>query len=221
MTNKIITIDGQAGVGKGAIAKRIAEYLNYMYVDSGAFYRALTYLVINKNISLEEEDKIITLASKMNLKIIDGQYYLDDINITNELRTNKVSELSAHIACIPEVRKIINTSIRVLVNSNNAIVDGRDAGSYIFPNALKKFYLIADLDTRAQRRHKQNQEIFNNSAENIEQTIEKIKKRDKIESQIKVKTNIDDKNIILIDTTTKNILEVEKEIIKIIEGEEL
>lgn len=219
MNNTIIAIDGPAGVGKGTIAKRVAKHFNFIYIDSGSYYRALTYLVLENNINLNDIAKITKLALDMKIEFKDDLIYLNDKDVTKIIRENKINEYVSDIACIKEVRIIINNKIREYAKGNNIVIDGRDATTTIYPNANVKIYLDADITIRAQRRYEQNKELFNNLDENYDTIVDSIQKRDKIIMQKVDGALVITKDTYVIDTGNKTIDEVENEIIKKVEGE--
>jgi len=134
----IITIDGPAGSGKSTIAKRLATSLDFFYINSGLFYRTIAY----NTVGISDENKIIQIASNSNL---------DNIN-ESILRTDIVSLQASKIAAIKQVRAIVTKQQRKLATSQDVILEGRDAGTVVFPNADFKFFLTASLEERAKRR---------------------------------------------------------------------
>lgn len=168
MANIIIAIDGPAATGKGTIARRLAQFYGAEYIDTGIFYRCAAYLVDKLNISLDEEEKIIEITKNMNIIIKRFDVYLDDVLVTDEIRSNNVNAIVSQVSAIKEVRLIVNEHIRDFAFNKNCVVDGRDITTVVFPNAKFKFYLDCDVDERARRRFNQNQEM------GIECTFESI-----------------------------------------------
>jgi len=177
----IIAIDGQASTGKSTQAKKLAENLKYDYRDSGAYYRAITLYLLDNNIKFDFNitDKIL---HKINIKQTyeEGQFriYLNDYDVTNKIRGHKVSLNVSNYAKKPEIRKFVFNQLRKSSESNSLVVDGRDIGTVVFPNADFKFFLVAKPKIRAERRHKQ----INDDSVKVDIIEEEIKQRDKTDS---------------------------------------
>ena len=209
----IIAIDGPAGSGKSTIAKLIAEDLGLVYLDTGAMYRLVTLKALNNGI-LGNLDKIIKMLDKLRIDIKENGFYLDDTNVSEEIRKPVVSENVSDIAAIREVREKMVDLQRKFSESKNVILDGRDIGTVVFPNADVKIFLIADAKERANRRYKELLEKGENVK--IEEIYENILKRDKIDSTRKESPLKKANDAIEVDTTSKNIEEVKNEILYII-----
>ena len=209
----IIAIDGPAGSGKSTIAKLIAEDLGLVYLDTGAMYRLVTLKALNDGI-LGNLDKIIKMLDDLRIDIKKNGFYLDDTNVSEEIRKPVVSENVSDIAAIREVREKMVDLQRKFSESKNVILDGRDIGTVVFPNADVKIFLIADAKERANRRYKE----LVSKGENvkIEEIYENILKRDKIDSTRKESPIKKANDAIEVDTTSKNIEEVKNEILYII-----
>ncbi len=181
MDTVIIAIDGQASTGKSTQAKKLAENLKYDYRDSGAYYRAITLYFLDNNIKfdLNITDKIL---HKINIKQTyeEGQFriYLNDYDVTDKIRGHKVSLNVSNYAKKPEIRKFVFNQLRKSSESNSLVVDGRDIGTVVFPNADFKFFLVAKPKIRAERRHKQ----INDDSVKVDIIEEEIKQRDKTDS---------------------------------------
>ena len=181
MDTVIIAIDGQASTGKSTQAKKLAENLKYDYRDSGAYYRAITLYLLDNNINfdLTITDKI---PDKINIKQTyeEGQFriYLNDYDVTDKIRGHKVSLNVSNYAKKPEIRKFVFNQLRKSSESNSLVVDGRDIGTVVFPNADFKFFLVGKPKIRAERRHKQ----INDDSVKVDIIEEEIKQRDKTDS---------------------------------------
>ena len=181
MDTVIIAIDGQASTGKSTQAKKLAENLKYSYRDSGAYYRAITLYLLDNNIKfdLNITDKIL---DKINIKQTyeEGQFriYLNDYDVTDKIRGHKVSLNVSNYAKKPEIRKFVFNQLRKSSESNSLVVDGRDIGTVVFPNADFKFFLVGKPKIRAERRHKQ----INDDSVKVDIIEEEIKQRDKTDS---------------------------------------
>ena len=209
----IIAIDGPAGSGKSTIAKLIADDLGLVYLDTGAMYRLVTLKALNDGI-LGNLDKIIKMLDNLNIDIKENGFYLDDIDVSEEIRKPVVSENVSDIAAIREVREKMVDLQRKFSESKNVILDGRDIGTVVFPNADVKIFLIADAKERANRRYKEL--IAKGENVKIEEIYENILKRDKIDSTRKESPLKKANDAIEVDTTSKNIEEVKNEILYII-----
>ena len=209
----IIAIDGPAGSGKSTIAKLIAEDLGLVYLDTGAMYRLVTLKALNDGI-LGNLDKIIKMLDNLNIDIKENGFYLDDIDVSEEIRKPVISENVSDIAAIREVREKMVDLQRKFSESKNVILDGRDIGTVVFPNADVKIFLIADAKERANRRYKELVSKVENVK--IEEIYENILKRDKIDSTRKESPLKKADDAIEVDTTSKNIEEVKNEILNIV-----
>ena len=211
--NKIIAIDGTAGSGKGTIAKHIAKKIGYFYLDTGAFYRAVSYLIIKNNISLGDIDTITNLVRNLNIEFKDYMVLVNGEDVTNEIRSKDVNAIVSIVADILEVRLLINDKIRKYIGNKDYVVDGRDVGTVIFPNADFKFYLDASVDTRARRRFNQLTNMGNDA--NFEKILENIQVRDKIDKTREFGALIMADDAILIDTTNDEIEDTLRKMIEI------
>ena len=209
----IIAIDGPAGSGKSTIAKLIAEDLGLVYLDTGAMYRLVTLKALNDGI-LGNLDKIIKMLDDLRIDIKKNGFYLDDTNVSEEIRKPVVSENVSDIAAIREVREKMVDLQRKFSESKNVILDGRDIGTVVFPNADVKIFLIADAKERANRRYREL--VAKGENVKIEEIYENILKRDKIDSTRNESPLKKADDAIEVDTTSKSIEEVKNEILYII-----
>lgn len=153
MTNvAVITIDGPAASGKGTIAQRVAKVLGFHYLDSGALYRIVTYLALQKGLSVEQEDEIVQVAREMKPEFIDGKIFVDSVDITQAIRTEEVSRATSCVAAISGVRQALLDVQKSYAKAPGIVADGRDMGTKIFPRALLKIFLTASVDVRTERR---------------------------------------------------------------------
>ena len=157
-----VAIDGPAGAGKSTVAKRVAKELGFIYVDTGAMYRAMAVYFLKQGLKPEEADKIAEFAKGANVSIAyeDGvqQVYLNGENVTSLLRTEEVGNMASVSSAIKEVRAQIFDLQRELARTKDVVMDGRDIGTNILPNADVKVYLTASVETRANRRYLELQE---------------------------------------------------------------
>lgn len=208
---KIITIDGPSGAGKSTVAKLIADKLGFKYLDTGAMYRAVTLYMIENQVDIKNEEEVINALNKLNIGF-DSNYriYLDSQDITEDIRKEKVVKFVSEVSAISSVRRKMVDLQRDIAKEYNYILDGRDAGSVVFPNADYKFYLEASLEERAKRRYKE--ELLKEVDISFEEVRESIKKRDKYDSNRKDSPLVVPENAIMIDTTNMTIDEVAEEI---------
>ena len=143
MKNLVIAVDGPAGAGKSTIAKLIAEKLNINYIDTGAMYRAITYKCLQNNIDINNEEEVIKIAKDCEIDFKDNNIYLNGEILKDEIRTMEVSNNVSNVAKIKEVRYLMVDVQRNIGKVSSVILDGRDIGSYVFPNADYKFFLVA------------------------------------------------------------------------------
>ena len=206
MSNLVIAVDGPAGAGKSTIAKLIADELNINYIDTGAMYRAVTYKCLQNNIDINNEEEVINIAKECDIDFKDNNIYLNGNILKDEIRTMEVSNNVSNVAKIKEVRYLMVDIQRNIGKMSSVILDGRDIGSYVFPNADYKFFLVATPEERGNRRYK---ELINKGYDvNLEEIIKDIIKRDEIDSNREFAPLVKAEDAIEIDTTGKNIDEV-------------
>ncbi|MCC0637441.1 MULTISPECIES: (d)CMP kinase [unclassified Clostridioides] len=211
MSNLIIAVDGPAGAGKSTIAKIVSEKLNINYIDTGAMYRAVTYKCLKNNIDVNNEKEVIKIAKNSDIDFENNNIYLDQKIINNEIRTIEVSNNVSNVAKIKEVRKLMVEVQRKIGTKSSVILDGRDIGSYVFPNADYKFFLVATPEERGSRRYK---ELCNKGYNTtLKEVIEDIVKRDEIDSNREFAPLVKAEDALEIDTTGKTIDQVVQEVV--------
>jgi len=211
---KVVAIDGPAGAGKSTIAKLLADKICYTYIDSGAMYRALTLAVLNSNINLEDRNSIIEISQNVNINFQDNSIYLNNTLVDKQIREERINKTVSTIAAIPEVRKNIVKIQRKIAKDKNAVMDGRDVGTVIFPDAFIKFFIIASLEERAMRRYS---ELTNTGhVVDLQDIRSQIEERDYIDTNRKISPLIKADDAILIDTSGKSIDQVLIEVINYI-----
>ena len=181
MNKVIIAIDGQASTGKSTQAKKIADNLGFNYRDSGAYYRAITLYLLNNNIkhNLKISQEILNqIIIKQDYNEGQLRIFLNDDDVTNKIRGHKVSLSVSNYAKKSEIRKFVFDQLRKSAELNSLVVDGRDIGTVVFPDADFKFFLIAEPRIRAERRHKQ----IDDDSVKVDIIEEEIKVRDKTDS---------------------------------------
>lgn len=215
---KVVAIDGPAGSGKGTVAKLVANKCNLVYIDTGAMYRAIAYLTLRNNINITEEDKIVELAKNSKIEFINDKIYLNDEDVSKEIRTMEVTRIVSPISSIVPLREILVDMQRKMGENakiSGVIMEGRDITTVVFPNATYKIYLDADVEERARRRFKENQEKGIQAS--YEEILDNIKKRDYNDMHKKVGSLMRTEDQIYIDSTNLKIDEVVDKIIEIVE----
>jgi CMP/dCMP kinase len=197
----IVVIDGPAGSGKSSTAKAVAKACGLHYLDSGAFYRAITLIYIEnefkKNTFFEslKQANISFAFENNNFTVV-----LNGTDVTQQIRESKVSEHVSEVAAIPEAREFVNAYLRDFVKSGNFIADGRDLGTIVFPDARHKFFLVADLEQRAQRRMKEMLE--DGQRANFDDVLNNLTQRDKKDTNREEAPLVKADDAIVIDTTS-------------------
>lgn len=215
----IVAIDGPAGTGKGTIAKLVSEKFGLLNVDTGAMFRCVTLAMLQQNITLEEEDKIQALLNEIqiDLKEEDGELvvFLNGENVTNQIRTSEVNGFISSVSSLKIVRSKLLDLQRKLAIGQNVVMEGRDIGTTVFPNANVKIYLDASSEERARRRVRQNEE--KGICMSYEQVLESVKKRDQLDSTRELSPLKKADDAIYIDGTDMSIEECANMVYKIIE----
>lgn len=205
----IIAIDGPAGSGKSTIAKELAKKLGILYVDSGAMFRAITYSLIQNSIELTNAavlEHLHTISITLEIQNGSQETFLNGTNVSVEIRTKEVTSLVSLVSALPSVREWILVQQRIFAENNDLIMDGRDIGTVVFPNATYKFFLTASLEERAKRRTvEMNQKGLEVQMEMIQQEIEK---RDALDSSRSLAPLQKASDAMEIDTTSLSIEEV-------------
>ena len=160
--NYVIAIDGEAGTGKSTLAKNIAKKYNIVYMDTGAMYRCVTLDMINNNVALDEIEKITELLDNIKLEVSsengEDKFYLNGEDVTKKIREKQVNDLVSQVSHIQIVRDRMVDLQRKLAQGKKIVMEGRDIGTNVFPDAQVKIYLTATAQERAKRRYNQNQE---------------------------------------------------------------
>ncbi len=216
----VIAIDGPAGSGKGTLAASLSKKYNLINIDTGATYRCVALKALRNNITLEESNKIIDISKNIDIKLTeDGKVYLDGEDVTEEIRSKEVTEIVSKLSSIVEVRKNLVEIQRKIAGNSNVVMEGRDITTVVLPDANYKFYLDANLESRAARRYKENQEKGIDMT--YEEIYENIKARDYNDMHKEVGALKRTKDQIYIDTTNLTIEEELDLIDKVIKGEKL
>ena len=221
MLDNIITIDGPAGSGKSTVAKILARELNLKYIDTGAMYRAITLLALQNNIDCKDEESILKLARNINLELdsnsVDESKYttvkIDGKDVTDEIRSREVGSAVSIVSKLSGVRKYLVSLQKKFIQGGNAVLEGRDTGSVVCPDAALKIYLTASLNERIKRRDLQ----IRGKGQFLERNIIKkeIISRDRIDSSREDSPLVIPENGIIIDTSKLSVKRVVKKIKKL------
>ena len=205
-----VAIDGPAGAGKSTIAKLVAKEKGYIYVDTGAMYRALAIHFLEKKVSAEETDQVVAACKDAEVTIVyeEGvqQVYLNGKNVTGQLRTEEVGNMASKTSAIPEVRAKLLELQRGLARSSDVIMDGRDIGTNILPDANVKIYLTASVETRAKRRFDELTE--RGELCDLEEIKKDIRERDTRDMNREIAPLKQAEDAILVDSSNMGISEV-------------
>ena len=214
----IVAVDGPAGSGKGTITKMVGEKENLVYIDTGALYRCVTLCMIRKNIKLEELEKIQEILNTINIEFLkkddEKKIYLNGEDVSKEIRETAVNKLVSQVSHIVIVREAITNLSRKIAKGKEVIMEGRDIGTNVFPNADVKIYLDATPEERAKRRQKQNEEKGINIP--FEEIVENIKFRDNNDKTSTVAPLKQADDAVYIDSSNMTIEEVSERVIEII-----
>jgi len=202
----IVAIDGPAGSGKTTIAKLLSKKLNISYLDTGATYRALTLKALNEEIDLKDASCLARLAAGLNLKFKGQKTYLDDKDVSSEIRTPLIDKNISIIVAYPQVREVMVALQRKIAKAGSFVVEGRDITTVVFPNAEFKFYLDADPSTRAERRFNELKEKGINI--DFEEMEKDLNKRDDADKKREVGALTLSKDATYIDTSKMSIGQV-------------
>lgn len=213
----IVAMDGPAGAGKGTITKQVAQKLGLTNIDTGAMFRCVTLNVIQEEIKIEQEDRIKEILDKIDIDMKEnGQVFLNGEEVSKKIREDEVNRFVSPISVIPMVRKKLLELQRKIAQGKNIIMEGRDIGTVVFPNADVKIYLDASAEERARRRLKQNQE--KGMSGSYEEVLKNIIDRDERDKNREVAPLKQAEDAIYIDSTTMSIEEVVDEIVKIVKS---
>jgi len=218
MVKKIqIAIDGPAGAGKSTIAKIVAEQLAFTYIDTGAMYRAVTYKALKEGIQLSDEASLEKMLKQTEIRLQpseEGQLvFLDDHNVSAEIRSNEVTSNVSQVAAHGKVREILVAMQKSLAVNGGVVMDGRDIGTHVLKDAELKVFMSASVEERAKRRFLENERRGIPST--IEKLVEEIALRDKLDSEREVSPLVQADDAIYLDTTHLSIEEAVDHILKL------
>lgn len=215
MRNVSIAIDGPAAAGKSTIAQMVAKRINFTYIDTGAMYRAVTYYCLNNKIDCKDEKEVEKILDNIEVDLGKNHIvFLNKENVTDLIRSPLVNDNVSYIASYKNVRLFLVEQQRKMANNTSVVMDGRDIGSYVLPNADVKIFQIANVETRAKRRYLENIEKKIDCS--YESVLAELKKRDYIDSHRDFAPLKKASDAIELDTSNMTIEEVVNEVLNII-----
>lgn len=216
-TRFVIAIDGPSGAGKGTIARRVAARLGYRHVDTGAMYRALAWKALHEQLDLADEDAIAALAERVSFEIGDGTVRVDDLDVATAIRTVEMDRAAAAVARQPRVRGILIARQRSLGAAGGVVMEGRDIGTAVFPDAPLKIYLDASPEERARRRASDPAHAAGRGAAAIEEVATALAERDRSDRSRAASPLQQAADAVAIDTTGLPIDQVVEQVIALVE----
>lgn len=208
----VITIDGPSGSGKGTVARILARRLGYKYLDTGALYRAVAWKAREEQIATDNDAALGEMVTRLGISFNGDRIYVENKDISTEIRTAEIGELSSQVSARPVVREGLFAIQRGLCLEGNVVIEGRDTGTVIFPESRNKFFLDARPEERARRRYEELK--LKDPAATMEATLEDIKKRDARDSSRETSPLKRTDDMTYIDSTGLSIEEVVEEIMK-------
>ncbi len=203
MRNLIVAIDGPVGSGKSTLARRVAELLGYLYIDTGAMYRSVALKALRRGISLEAQEHLTSLAAetRIDLRAQDGtqQVFLDGEDVTAAIRTPEVAQAASKVAVVPGVRRVLVAEQRRAGERGGVVMEGRDIGSVVFPDAQLKIFLTASPEIRAERRWHEHQQ--KGDGIDLTRTLEEIHERDRRDRERSASPLVRAHDAIVVDST--------------------
>jgi cytidylate kinase len=217
-----ITIDGPAGSGKSSVARRVAALLGYSYLDSGAMYRALALKALDRGVALDDQSRLEALAKDTHIELrppgteleaagAKNRVFLDGREVTREVRTAEVAQAASQLATIAAVRRVLVDEQQRAGAGGGVVMEGRDIGTVVFPNAELKIFLDASPETRAERRWKEHQE--KGEALTLAQVLDEVYERDRRDRERKVSPLVRAADAVLVDNTAMGIEETARLIV--------
>ncbi len=215
-----IAIDGPAAAGKSTVAKVVAKKLSYVYIDTGAMYRTITYAALEQKVDIENEEKLMEVVKNVNIEFQQGEntqlVFLNGQDVSEVIRTPDVTNRVSIVAKHRLVREEMVRRQQELAKKGGVVMDGRDIGTHVLPDAEVKIFMLASVEERAERRHLEN--LNKGFDSNLEQLKEEIAQRDKLDSEREVSPLKKADDALELDTTSLSIEEVVQKIMSIVSG---
>ena len=221
MKSLIIAIDGPVGSGKSTLARRVAEMMGYVYIDTGAMYRALALKALRRGISLDASEALVELAreTRIDLRAESGSQsvYLDCEDVTAAIRTPEVSQAASKVAVVGGVRHVLVAEQRRAGEKGGVVMEGRDIGSVVFPDAGLKIFLTASPEVRAERRWREHQQ--KGDAIDLARTLEEIHERDRRDRERSTSPLVRAPDAVVVDSTAMEPEEVARLVVMLAKGQ--
>jgi len=211
----IIAIDGPSGAGKGTVARAVAAALGYRHIDSGAMYRAVGWKALHDGVPLEDEAQVAALAERSRIEVTGTRVTIDEHDVTRAIRTPEIDRAATAVARLPSVRAILVDRQRQMGASGGIVMEGRDIGTVVFPNADVKVYLDASPEERARRRAIDPAHTGGPAA--VSDVASALIQRDEIDRTRKASPLYAAADAVIVDTTGKSIDEVVREVLEVVE----
>jgi cytidylate kinase len=222
MRKLIIAIDGPVGSGKSTVARRVAQLLEYLYVDTGAMYRAIALKANRRGVPLDSSDDLITLAgdTRIDLRAPEGtqQVLLDGEDVTSAIRSSEISQAASKVATVSGVRHVLVTEQRRAGHKGGVVMEGRDIGTVVFPDAELKIFLTASPRVRAERRWREHQQ--KGDAIDLARTLEEIHQRDQRDRERSASPLVQAADAVLVDSSAMDPEEVARLIVMLAQRQE-
>jgi cytidylate kinase len=229
MPKLTIAIDGPAGSGKSSVARRVAALLQYLYLDSGAMYRALAWKAVQKGIPLDDESRLEALARDTHIELraptaeqeaagAKNRVFVDGAEVTREIRSGEVAQAASHLAALGKVRKVLVAEQQRAGAGGGVVMEGRDIGTVVFPNAELKLFLDAAPEIRAERRWKEHEE--KGDRKTLAEVFDEVIERDKRDRERKVSPLVRAQDAVLVDNTAMGIEETARLIVMLAQERE-
>lgn len=222
MTRFRIAIDGPSGAGKSTVARRVAQRLGYLYIDTGAMYRAVGLRVTREQLPWDQADAIVEAAGRARIELRAGprglRVFLDGVDVSEAIRTEAAGQAASRVSSIPGVRKILVRAQQDLGRRGGVVMEGRDIGTKVFPEAELKIFLDASEPTRARRRFAQNR--HKRGGLHLEGILEEIRQRDRRDRERADSPLVQAPDAVYLDTSNQTVDEVVRRILELVRAKE-
>jgi CMP/dCMP kinase len=214
MNSPIIAIDGPSGAGKGTVAREVAAALGYRHIDSGAMYRAVGWKAVRDGVPLDSDEAVSELASRSRIDVSTARVLIDDMDVTRPIRTPEIDRAATAVARLPRVRAVLVDRQRLLGDRGAIVMEGRDIGTVVFPNADVKIYLDASPEERARRRAS---DPAHTGPTAVREVATLLTARDEIDRTRTASPLHAAADAVVVDTTGKTVDQVVREVLAVIE----